>query len=99
MPKEIFVLMLVAFVGVFGLASAALRAYVRLKTAQPSIPRGDDRLDQIAGQLATLQQSVDATAIEVERLGEGLRFTTKVLAERNSKAPELRQPERVITPH
>jgi hypothetical protein len=41
-------------------------------------------LDDIAHQLASLQQSVDATAIEVERLGEAQRFTTKLLADRAS---------------
>jgi hypothetical protein len=46
-----------------------------------------------------LQQSVDATAIEVERLGEGLRFTTKLLAERNGGLERQRQPEHAITPH
>ena len=37
-----------------------------------------------------LKQSVDATAIEVERLGEGLRFTTKLLADRNA----VQEPQR-----
>lgn len=36
---------------------------------------GDDRLDH-------LQQSVDAVAIEVERIGEAQRFSTKLQAER-----------------
>ena len=35
----------------------------------------DDRLDH-------LQQSVDAVAIEVERIGEAQRFSTKLHAER-----------------
>lgn len=39
-------------------------------------------IEQLSAQIAALQQSVDATAIEVERLGEGQRFTTKLLAER-----------------
>lgn len=36
----------------------------------------DDRLDH-------LQQSVDAVAIEVERIGEAQRFSTKLQAERS----------------
>jgi hypothetical protein len=35
-------------------------------------------LDQ---QFAQLQQSVDAIAVEVERIAEGQRFSTKLLAE------------------
>lgn len=33
--------------------------------------------------LARLQSSVDAIAIEVERISEGQRFTTKLLSERS----------------
>jgi hypothetical protein len=100
MPKEIFVLAIVTLTGGFALVATAIRAFVRLKTQNPpTFSRGDERLDQIAQQLALLQQSVDATSIEVERLGEGLRFTTKVLAERNQPAAELRQPGKVVTPH
>ena len=40
----------------------------------PELP-GDDRLDH-------LQQSVDAVAIEVERIGEAQRFSTRLQAER-----------------
>jgi len=45
---------------------------------------------------------LDAIAIEIERLGEGQRFTTKLLAERERMqspvAPQA-SPPRVITPH
>jgi hypothetical protein len=44
-----------------------------------SIPEAD--LQEIRDRLGQLQQAVDATAIEVERLSEGQRFTTKLLAE------------------
>ena len=44
-----------------------------------SIPEAE--LQEIRGRLGQLQQSVDAMAIEVERLSEGQRFTTKLLAE------------------
>jgi hypothetical protein len=42
------------------------------------------RLDEIATRLARLEQAVDATAVEVERISEGQRFTTKLLAERST---------------
>lgn len=41
----------------------------------PADMPSDDRLDH-------LQQSIDAVAIEVERIGEAQRFTTKLQAER-----------------
>ena len=43
------------------------------------MPEGD--LQEIRGRLGQLQQAVDTIAIEVERLSEGQRFTTKLLAE------------------
>ncbi|MEO5580961.1 MAG: hypothetical protein ABIR58_09895 [Gemmatimonadaceae bacterium] len=42
----------------------------------------------VRNQLQQIAQSVDAIAIEVERISEGQRFTTKMLAER-SKDPML----------
>jgi hypothetical protein len=39
-------------------------------------------IKQLSAQIDTLQHSVEAAAIEIERLGEGQRFTTKLLAER-----------------
>lgn len=39
-------------------------------------------LEEISARLARLEQSVDAIAVEAERIGEGQRFTTKLLSER-----------------
>ena len=44
-----------------------------------SIPEAD--LQEIRGRFGQLQQAIDAMAIEVERLSEDQRFTTKLLAE------------------
>lgn len=49
---------------------------IRRSAQQPAV-RGDSE------QLAQLQQSIDAIAIEVERIAEGQRYTTKLLAERS----------------
>ena len=40
--------------------------------------------------LEALQQSVDAVALEVERIGEAQRFNAKLQAERNESAREAR---------
>ena len=44
------------------------------------VTRGDHSDDR----LARIEQAVDAIAVEVERISEAQRFTTKLLAERNS---------------
>jgi len=69
-----------------------------LHRPRPEPPRdafGQDlRLDR-------MERALDAIALEIERLGEGQRFTTRLLAERDprqsSAAPSA--PPRVITPH
>ncbi len=39
-------------------------------------------LADVAQRLAQIEQSVEGTAVEIERLAEGQRFTAKLLAER-----------------
>lgn len=61
-----------------------VRAYARKIEKQPEQPR-------LSGELATrlerMEQAIDSIAIEVERISEGQRFTTKLLADR-AKADE-----------
>jgi hypothetical protein len=55
---------------------------------------GDDRAKR-------LEQAIDAIAIEVERVGEGQRFVTKLLAERGLEIDRSRshEPESEPAPH
>jgi hypothetical protein len=52
-----------------------------------AMPAQDDRL-------ARIEQAVEAIAVEVERISEGQRFTTKLLAERQGTAAPLAAGER-----
>jgi len=57
---------------------------------QPVVPK----LDEIAPRMERLEQAVDAIAIEVERISEGQRFVTKILAERpQATAPSSARPD------
>ena len=58
-------------------------------------PEGEHRAtaDVIAPRLDRLEQAVDAIAIEVERIAEGQRFVTKVMAERPVWLPARSAPE------
>ena len=48
------------------------------------------RNDQSDDRLARIEQAVDAIAVEVERISEAQRFTTRLLAERNgAKASDV----------
>jgi predicted TPR repeat methyltransferase len=44
----------------------------------------DARLTEIAERLGRLDNAVDSMAVEVERISEGQRFVTKLLAERGT---------------
>ena len=100
MDREVTTVVIVGMVGGFALVGRVLNEFFGRRGGGGRLRRDSAGLEAIGQQLAALQQSVDATAIEVERLGEGLRFTTKLLAERNGAPPRetQRQPERVITP-
>ena len=56
-------------------------------------------LRALEDRLTRIEQIVESTAIEVERVAEGQRFTTKVLVERSGELPQPRSQGRVVTPH
>lgn len=56
---------------------------------QPVIPRAEE----IPNRLERLEHAVDTIAIEVERVSEGQRFITKILAERPAQPLASNQPE------
>jgi hypothetical protein len=56
----------------------------------------------IEARLARIEEAVDTIAVEMERMGEGQRFVTKLLAERSAQLPEASKSAssgRVTTPH
>ena len=71
---------LVGSLALIGIVSFRLLRFGKPGSGTPS--RLDDQ------RLELLQQSVDAIAIEVERIAEAQRFTTKLLSEREG-APRL----------
>ena len=60
------------------------------------------QLEASATDIQHLVHAVDSIAVEVERISEGQRFTTQLLADRVGVSPTSKRaaiPERVITPH
>jgi hypothetical protein len=49
----------------------------------------NDGVQRIESRLSEMQQSLDAVAIEVERISEAQRFATKLLSERGVAAPDV----------
>ena len=66
---------IVSMVGSLALIGVAAAYAIRPLKKVPRVPPSDDRLEH-------LQQSVDAIAVEVERIAEAQRFSAKLLAGR-----------------
>ena len=45
---------------------------------------------EVAARLERMEQAIDSIAIEMERVSEGQRFTTKLLTERSIEKPSIR---------
>jgi hypothetical protein len=74
-----------ACVAITAIGVPIARAFARRMDRAPSAPAIPSEL---SAQIARMEQALDSIAIEVERISEGQRFTTKLLAERNSAASE-----------
>lgn len=75
-PIVLFVCMAVTAIGV-----PIARAYARRLDREPSRP---ELPSDVTARLERMEQALDSISIEVERISEGQRFTTKLLAERNT---------------
>jgi len=90
-PEEAWVLGgIFLIVAVFPLSVAfARRIWRRSAAAVTSLPR------DFADRLQRMEQAIEATAVEVERIGEGQRFITRLFAEnQTSKAIGAKSAER-----
>lgn len=79
--------------GVFALLIAVLVLQfiliVRTRTRRRGPTPDDSAVRDAAARLARLEQAVDAIAVEVERVSEGQRFVTRLLAD--NRAPAMQQ--------
>jgi hypothetical protein len=84
------------FVGVvIGIGCLTKLLVVWMHRRRPS----SDGLEDLTQRLARIEQIVDTTAVEVERISEGQRFTSRLLAERHPLPVEGPRPSGPITPH
>jgi hypothetical protein len=83
-PITLFVTIAVTVIGV-PLARALAR---RLEQGPPKLT------PEVLARLERMEQAIDSIAVEVERISEGQRFTTKLLAERAGEVGEVVAPAR-----
>jgi hypothetical protein len=94
----IAVMAVVAVVGLGTTLKFLLRVielrHERLRQTRP------EAFTSLSARLDRIENAVETTALEVERIAEANRFMAKLLAERSTAAPPApARAERVITPH
>jgi predicted TPR repeat methyltransferase len=82
--REIFTFVL-AVVGI-GCFTGVLTTWIKYRAKRVGSADVSARLGEISDRMAKLDNAVDAMAVEVERISEGQRFVTKLLAERGTTA-------------
>jgi len=75
-PVAMFAMIAVIVVGL-----PVARAWARRSDHRAAVPQVPA---EIAQRLERMEQAIDSIAVEVERISEGQRFTTNLLAERAS---------------
>ena len=69
--------------GTIMVASIAQAIASSMKKRRKGLP--DAAMDRIEARLSRIEQAIDAMSVEVERISEGQRFTTKLLADRQAE--------------
>lgn len=75
---------------VFGLPTLGwiIRMSYRHKERMAELQRGGSGASATEARLERLEQAVDSIAVEIERIGEGQRFVTRLLSARPGTSPE-----------
>ena len=83
MSREEAIVAIIAIVAgtvmVVGVAGSIAWAWVRGKRAAAAVPDGS--VARIEQRLERMEQAIDAVAVEMERVSEGQRFTSRLLSE------------------
>ena len=74
-------------VGAVAILMPLARAFARRleKQGSASLP------NVVAARLERMEQAIESIAVEVERISEGQRFTTKLLSDRSTALPPARE--------
>ena len=77
--------LVVGMVGMMGIISLTVIRIVTLVVTRNRSGVSTSQIQQMDDRLSRIEQAIDAMAVEVERISEGQRFTTKLLSERSSE--------------
>jgi hypothetical protein len=88
-PGELIPIVLFIMMGITAIGWPIARSIARKmdrESLPPKVPL------EISSRLERMEQAIDSIAVEVERISEGQRFTTKLLSERPQGAPQQLPP-------
>ena len=92
-PGELIPIVLFVMVGLTIIGAPIARAIARRIERGTSGAGGSNALpNDVSARLERMEHAIDAIAVEVERIAEGQRFTSKLLAGREAAA----QPDKVL---
>jgi hypothetical protein len=90
-------------VGICAAAAISVRAIADATVKHAQATRSNAAFEKETlsdARLARLEVAVESIAVEVERISEGQRFTTRLLSEQAQRSvPRLDRPGKVDTPH
>jgi hypothetical protein len=84
-PGELIPIVLFVMTGVTAVLWPVARAFARKMdrdSIQPKVPQ------ELQQRLERMEMAIDSIAVEVERISEGQRFTTKLLSDRPQSLPQ-----------
>ena len=84
MPGELVPIVLFIMLGVTAIGVPIARALARRIDRTSGAPLASN---EVAGRLERMEHAIDAIAVEVERISEAQRFTTRLLSERSNDRP------------
>jgi HPt (histidine-containing phosphotransfer) domain-containing protein len=85
-PGELIPIVLFACVAVTIIGVPIARAFARRIENQPREP---NQLPDVTARLERMEQAIESIAVEVERISEGQRFTTRLLSERSKSSEQV----------
>ncbi len=80
-PGELIPIVLFMMIPITAIGVPIARAFARRLDRSSVAPPGTA---DVAARLERMEQAIDAIAVEVERISEGQRYTTRLLAERSA---------------
>lgn len=82
MPEEVMRIVIAGIIGITISVSSIAMAVSRVVSAKRRKELPDSGVARLEARLERMEQAIDAIATEVERVSDGQRFTSRLLAER-----------------